>query len=111
MNTGTVKGVIVNIEDYAKGNFKSRKVTVDTKGDYPQFITVEFAQKNHAKSNFLNVGDVITAEVNISGRKWENPQGEVKYFNSLGAWKVEVETTEPNKPQTESVEYQDDLPF
>ena len=111
MNTGTVKGVIVNLEDYAKGNFKTRRVTVDTKGDFPQFITVEFSQKNHAKANSLKVGDIITAEVNINGRKWTNPQGEIKYFNSLGAWKVEVENTEPNKPQPKKVEYQDDLPF
>jgi len=26
---------------------------------------------------------------NLKGRKWTDPKGEVKYFNSLQAWKVD----------------------
>jgi len=27
---------------------------------------------------------------NLRGREWRNPQGEVKYFNSLDVWKLEA---------------------
>ena len=26
---------------------------------------------------------------NLRGREWTSPQGEVKYFNSLDAWRIE----------------------
>ena len=65
--------------------------------------------------------------INIRGREWTNPQGEVKYFNSITGWKLEKvaeNTQEPVKANasTESVaapsnenpfadDEDDDLPF
>ena len=31
----------------------------------------------------------MRVQFNLRGREWSNPQGEVKYFNTLDAWKIE----------------------
>jgi hypothetical protein len=35
------------------------------------------------------VGDELHVEFNLRGREWHSPSGEVKYFNTLEAWRVE----------------------
>ena len=60
---------------------------------------------------------------NIRGREWTSPQGEVKYFNSLDAWRVEkaqvggsptpteVKPATTDDAETLIDESDDDLPF
>ena len=36
-----------------------------------------------------NQMDQIEVSFNIRGREWTSPQGEVKYFNTLEAWRIE----------------------
>ncbi len=31
----------------------------------------------------------MKVSINIGGREWTSPQGEVKYFNSITGWRVE----------------------
>ena len=38
-----------------------------------------------------NVGDQVEVFFNLRGREWTNPQNEVKVFNTLDAWKIEVQ--------------------
>jgi hypothetical protein len=33
--------------------------------------------------------DQIEVSFNLRGREWTSPQGEVKYFNTLEAWRIE----------------------
>lgn len=35
------------------------------------------------------VGQEVTVSFNLKGRKWVNPQGATKYFNSLQAWRMQ----------------------
>ena len=35
------------------------------------------------------IEDELKVSINIRGREWKSPQGEVKYFNTLEAWRVE----------------------
>jgi len=37
----------------------------------------------------FQVGDEVRLEFNLRGREWKNPQGEIKYFNSLDVWRIE----------------------
>jgi len=36
-----------------------------------------------------NVNDQIEVSFNLRGREWTSPAGEVKYFNTLEAWRIE----------------------
>jgi len=88
-------------------------VVKDDSGKFVNYVDFQFANNNCDKLNGINVGDEITVDYNLRGREWTNPQGEVKYFNTLDGWKVEVHskgaatsTTTPPNPNEP-----DDLPF
>ena len=54
---------------------------------------------------------------NLRGREWTNPQGEVKVFNTLDAWKIQplnaggAAPTTAGNAETFVAEGDDDLPF
>ena len=45
------------------------------------------------------MGQNVKVYINIRGREWTNQQGEIKYFNTIEGWKIEV-------IQTTNVTYQ-----
>ena len=71
----------------------------------------------------FKVGENVKISINLRGREWENPQGEIKYFNSIHGWRIEKEDYnkgiipppdeapgfEVNSDEENEVE--DDLPF
>ena len=79
-----------------RGTFKSRKVWVidDENADYPQTIEVEVAQDKVNLFNNFRPGQPLTVSINLRGREWTNPQGEVKVFNTLQCWKVTSDLTD-----------------
>lgn len=110
--TGTIK-TIKNTQTITDA-FKKREFVVETHGEYPQPILIEMVQDKCDLLNKFGVGQDVTVSINLRGREWTNPQGEVKYFNSLQGWKIneagaqEVQSQEPT-PSGEDVE--GDLPF
>ncbi len=85
-----VKGTIIvknNLEQVTP-KFKKQTIVVETEGDYPQFLTIEFVQDKVDLLNNWNVNQKVKVSVNLTGRKWEK-EGSVKYFNSIQGWKVE----------------------
>jgi hypothetical protein len=36
--------------------------------------------------------------MNLKGRKWTDPQGNIKYFNSLQAWRIQAAGNEAASP-------------
>lgn len=71
-------------------SFKKREfVVTDASGNYPQDILFQLTQDRTDLLNDVNEQEMVTVTFNIRGREWTSPQGEVKYFNSLDAWRVE----------------------
>lgn len=67
-----------------------QEIWIKTEGQYPQYISVQAKNDKIDSLNSVNVGDAITAHINIDGRLWTGPDGVEKCFNSLSLWKVEV---------------------
>lgn len=121
--TGRIK-VIGDVQQIS-GTFKKREMVVTTEEQYPQHIMIEFIQDKTDLINQYNVGELVKVSINLRGREWTSPQGEVKYFNSIHGWRVERMQTEtpagqmPPVPPTEAFEpatnfneeEHDDLPF
>ena len=107
-----VKGVIKLInptKEYGEKGFKKREVVVTTIEDYPQDILVEFVQDKCAVLDAYKVGSNVSIGVNLRGREWTNPQGEVKYFNSIQGCKISNENqAQSSAPSQSGV---NDLPF
>ncbi len=98
--------------------FKKREfVITDNSSQYPQHISFQLTQDKCSLLDGANEGDTITVHFNIRGREWTNPQGEIKYFNSLEAWKIERSSGSNNgnneyaTNQSNSPVEKDDLPF
>jgi len=73
--------------------FVKRDLVIETQDKYPQEILIEFTQDKCDMLNTYKVGDNVEVSVNIRGRKWTNPDGVDKYFNSLVGWKIEKSGT------------------
>ena len=56
---------------------------------YPQDIMFQAAQDKCSMLDGFNENDQVEVSFNLRGREWTSPQGEVKYFNTLDAWRIE----------------------
>ena len=95
---GTVK--VVNPTVQVSEKFSKREFVIsDTSGMYPQDILFQLTQDKCTLLDGVNMNDQIEVSFNLRGREWTNPQGEVKYFNSLDAWRIDkVGTTTQGIP-------------
>ena len=96
---GRIK-VIFATETVGQNGFQKRDLVITTDGQYPQDIIIQFTQGNCALLDNLQVGQMVKIHFNLQGREWTNPQGEVKYFNMVLGWKIElIQTTNIAQPQ------------
>ena len=88
-----IKGVIKQIGQTVtvSDKFKRREVVISTQEQYPQHISCQLSQDRCSLADGLQVGQSVTAHINIRGREWVSPQGEVKFFNTLEIISIEVE--------------------
>ena len=82
-----------------QNGFEKRDLVITTEEQYPQTIIIQFTQQRCDLLNNLQVGQNVKVYINIRGREWTNQQGEIKYFNTIEGWKIEV-------IQTTNVTYQ-----
>ena len=76
------------METQTFGNFKKREFVIETSDKYPQKIIMQVTNDNVEILDNLADGDVIECSINLRGREWTSPQGEIKYFNSIECWKM-----------------------
>tara|TARA_R110000823_G_scaffold160614_1_gene292147 strand:- start:1073 stop:1372 length:300 start_codon:yes stop_codon:yes gene_type:complete len=86
---GKVK-LIGKIQKIGSKGFVKAELIVETDGEYPQPINIEFTGDNTDFLAKLSVGDLVKVFINLRGREWTSPEGVVKYFNSIQGWKVDV---------------------
>jgi len=63
-------------------------VFIDGNPEYPQYIPFQVVQDRVGLIDGYQVGQEIEVEYNLRGREWTSPQGEVRHFMSLEAWKI-----------------------
>jgi Domain of unknown function (DUF3127) len=86
--TGTLKAKYA--EQQVSERFRKRDfVLTDNSSQYPQFITFQLVQDRCSLVEPFNDGDEIRVFFNLRGREWKAPAGDVKYFNTIEAWKIE----------------------
>lgn len=120
-----IKGKIIEIspEQQITDTFKKREFVIEyaENPQYPEFVKFELIQERCGLLDAYKVDDEVDVHFNIKGRKWNDPKGGVKYFNSLQGWKIEGVTAgasmppQPPEPPMEEpgwvAEKEDDLPF
>jgi translation initiation factor IF-3 len=122
--TGKIK-MIDQTKEVGSAGFKKRDVVVTTDEQYPQHILVQFVQDKCDLLNNFQVGDAVKIDINLRGREWTNPQGEMVYFNTIQGWRIAKAQAEAASPQAPPMpaaaafppatslneEEPDDLPF
>ena len=86
--TGKIK-LINETKEYGSNGFRKRELVVTTEEQYPQDLLIEFIQDKCDILNSYNVGESVKIDINLRGREWQSPQGEIKYFNSIQGGRIE----------------------
>ena len=94
-----VKGKILEINDtqQVSNSFKKREFILEyaENPQYPEYLKFEMIQDKCSLLDGYNVNDEVDVAFNLKGRKWTDPQGVVKYLNSLQAWKIDRVSSTP----------------
>ena len=117
-----LKGKIILInptKEYGENAFKKRELILETSEDYPQKTLIEFVQDKCEVLGSYKANDNVIIGINLRGREWENPDGEIKYFNSIQGWKIakdnDIQVDEHITPVPSNLNAEanggDDLPF
>lgn len=111
-----IKGQVRKIGEttpVGSGGFTKRELVITTDEQYPQHILVEFFKDKCSLLDGIEEGQDLTVSINLRGREWTSPDGEVKYFNSIVGWRIEKGVfigtkIEPTKSNPVSVSSDDD---
>lgn len=113
-------------EHIGNKGFSKRDVVVTTEDQYPQHISIQFTQDKCDLLDHYKVGSNVKISINLRGREWTSPKGEVKHFNSIEGWRIEsldtaISSSTPPVAQpseafeptttTTTTEEEDNLPF
>lgn len=87
----TITGTIIRTTDtdIIRENLQKKNLHLKTDEQYPQTLEIEFVNDAIQKLDQFRVGQRVAVSINVRGREWVNPQGEVKVFNTLNGWKIE----------------------
>ena len=108
---------LIRAEQVVSEKFRKREFVLATSGNYPQYISFQMTQNNCAQLDSVANGDTVKVNFDVRGREWKAPTGEIKYFNSLEAGRLEKEGAAMSQPVDSFQELNtgpmptDDLPF
>lgn len=123
-----VQGKLIEKYEISKINdsFRKREFVVEyvENPQYPELLKFDLIQDKCELLEEFNVGDSLKVEFNLKGRKWTDPSGNDKYFNTLQAWRLSTvnaavsnsslavtDSGPANETIGESFSENDDLPF
>ena len=86
--TGTIK--VIGDTTQVTEKFSKREFVITEQSKFPQDISFQLMQDKCNLLDGLHVGGQVEVFFNLNGREWINKTtGEVKYFNTLNAWKID----------------------
>ena len=102
-----IKGIMKKISETVQisDRFRKREFVVEyaNNPDYPQPIQFELVQDRCELLDSFQEGQEVEVHFELRGREWTSPQGQVKYFNSLQAWKLVAEQ-DVAKPPSQDIQ-------
>lgn len=122
-NIMEAEGRLIEIFDanQVTDTFRKREFVVEMGGNpnYPETVLFQLVQDKCDILDNFKVNDEIVVSFDLRGRKWKSPKGEIKYFNTLQAWKLNKKSNAaaggppdfPEAPFDNEPPMDDDLPF
>ncbi len=104
--TGIIKAI--GSTQQVSDTFRKRTFNVEIPDPkYPQLLQFELTNDRVSLIDPpRRVGDEIKIEFEIRGREWKSPDGNVKHFTTLNAWKIET-----IKAASTPIAADEDVPF
>lgn len=91
---------IMPTEEFKSG-FRKRDLVIDTGGDYPKKIPIQFMKDKCRDLDAIEEGFVVRVEAFVNGNEWNG-----KFYVSLSAYKMEIisgaKVSTPRKESTAS---------
>jgi hypothetical protein len=110
-----ISGRVVRVTpEITSGNFTKRELHLaileDT--DYPQTLCFEFGGKSKDAVSGAKENDNVTVFYNLAGREWTDPKtNTIKVFNTLRAWKVQIDSSAPQVNSNPQADENGEPPF
>lgn len=81
-----------------KETFRKREFVMEyiDNPQYPQYVAFQLIQDKCDLLDSFEPGQMLEVSFNLRGREWRSPDGEMKYFNSLDAWRIAPQQSAPN---------------
>jgi hypothetical protein len=101
-------GIIIEVfpaQTFNKG-FRKREFVIEAGDKYPQKIVFGLVQDKCDMIDSYGVGDTVAVSFDVKGRDWTDKSGQVKYFNSLEAYRINGQQRSSTK--SKQVEDEDD---
>ncbi len=108
MATLNVQGRLYKVMDtqQVSASFRKREFVLEIPdGQYPQFVSFQLTQDRVSLLDPFQQGATVDVAFNLRGREWQSPQGEVKYFNSLDAWRISPAIAGAQQPADQAPAY------
>ena len=80
----TGKVHLIQAEEQVSESFKKRLLVVETDGEYPQLIPIDFVQDKTSKPDGFSIGDKVKVSINLRGNEYND-----RYYLSAQGWKIE----------------------
>ena len=95
-----IKGVVHHIgpiEEIGEKGFRKSIIVIDTGGEYPQLIPVEFTGDKADATQDCSVGEILSVSFNLRGNEYNG-----RFYVNLKGWKIDkASTTKPKEPTAE----------
>lgn len=88
----TLQGKLIKRNDakQVSDKFTIREFVIeDSSTQYPQLIQMQLTQDRVDILDSFQLGENVSVSFNIKGREWTSPQGDIRYFTTLEAWKID----------------------
>ena len=87
----TLKGSVQLVQDLQtfESGFTKQVLILNTGGEYPQEIPIEFVKDSTSKISNLKVGQPIEVGINIRGNEYNG-----KFYANIQGWKVDLITSQ-----------------
>ncbi len=87
--TGTLKTKSETVKVSERFQKREFVLTTEVSTPYPQHISFQLSQDKCPLLDSFEDGEELRVQFNLKGREWNAPQGIIKYFNTLEAWRIE----------------------
>lgn len=87
-----VSGIVVRVlktKVVGTAGFETREIHIKTEQEHPQSLCIQFVQGKVIELDKFSPGQKVKIDINLRGREWTAPSGEISVFNTIQGWRIE----------------------